>query len=185
MGPNRKVGSTKFWDRVEHNSPSPNPRFILNPGSSPSCSRTFLLKYLGVQGELTAALCLSSPLWRSSRRCLCSVALSMFPSFSDLVTCCHNRLHKHRHINKMYIIVYHKPTSGQSMTFHSKTDRFCNWQRPLSTHHKTKKLLSVSHFTALNGPEQIKRQKPDHLQVNRKGRQERKRTFKHVSLSMY
>lgn len=53
---------------------------------------TSLMKYLGVQGLLSAALCFSSPLCRSSSLCLCSVASSMFPSFSDLVTCCHNLL---------------------------------------------------------------------------------------------
>lgn len=53
---------------------------------------TSLLKCLGVHSLLSAALCLSSPLCRSSSLCLCSVASSMFPSFSDLVTCCHNRL---------------------------------------------------------------------------------------------
>lgn len=57
---------------------------------------TSLVKYLGVQGLLSAALCFSSPRCLSSSRCLCSVASSMFPSFRALVTCCHSRLQTER-----------------------------------------------------------------------------------------
>lgn len=71
----------------------PWPLFSLT-GVSGSC--TSLLKYLGFQGLLSAALCFSSPRCRSSRRCLCSVASSMFPSFRDLVTCFHSLLEPHK-----------------------------------------------------------------------------------------
>lgn len=53
---------------------------------------TSFVKYFGVQALLRAALRLPSALCCSSSPCLCSVASSMLPSLSDLVTCCHNRL---------------------------------------------------------------------------------------------
>ena len=69
---------------------------------------TSLVKCLGVQGVLFPALCFSSALWRSSSWCLCSVASSMFPSFRDLVTCCHNRLwDTHTHTHKEYTHTHH------------------------------------------------------------------------------
>lgn len=67
--------------------------FRRHPGSRALCSSsTSLLKYLAFQGLLSAALCFSSTRCRSSRRCLCSVASSMFPSFRALVTCFHSLL---------------------------------------------------------------------------------------------
>ena len=63
---------------------------------------TSLIKYLGFQGFLVAALCLPSLRCRSSRQCLCSVAASMFPAFSDTVTCCQRRLDKKTQKNNLH-----------------------------------------------------------------------------------
>lgn len=80
---------------------------------------TSLVKYLGVQGLLSAVLCLCSPRCRSSSLCLCSVASSMFPSFSDLVTCCHNRLQvKHTTVKVSHVWHHSHNKVGSNEFFH-------------------------------------------------------------------
>lgn len=90
---------------------------------------TSLVKYLGFQGLLSAALCFSSPRCRSSRRCLCSVASSMFPSFRDLVTCFHSLLesNKRKHVK----IIPPRSALQHLLTDHEGPPGFCP---PLSLH---------------------------------------------------